>query len=377
MRQILIASTLILAAISLGSCRSAGAEPPSADAAAAAAGADQALRAVAVTPPATSLIRASSPSASNSPTSPQHKDRARARQAGGGARLLLDAGQGPRRQAQARHRQFRQGDRSRCQGWIRLGDVGRLRRRSDRRAVARPSEATSARRPNPTSIRKRSRRCSRRRRASRRNGAIRPRTALKCAAPPSRTRRSIDKLGLTLVRVLPDNAPPDDPNAAGVPAHRHAVRQSRLRAAEAICIVGRRPDVLHARMRAAGRSPAISAALRRVINHCTRSRAAGPNITGCGASGMAIGSARSVWWRRRGVDRRRASLRLYRADCRHSRTRRRRPIFKPTMADVPPGVDHGNSGDDLPISFSARRCSTARSFRSAPSSSIPPIAIFI
>ena len=29
-------------------------------------------------------------------------------------------------------------------------------------------------------------------------------------------------------------------------------------------------------------------------------------------------------------------------------------IFQPTMADVPPGVDHGNSGDDLPDQFQRR-----------------------
>jgi hypothetical protein len=43
-------------------------------------------------------------------------------------------------------------------------------------------------------------------------GAIRPRTASKCAPPPQPNSPVVEKLGLILVRVLPDSAPPDDAN---------------------------------------------------------------------------------------------------------------------------------------------------------------------
>ena len=55
----------------------------------------------------------------------------------------------------------------------------------------------------------------------------------------------IEKLGMTLVRVLADNAPPDDPNKAAFPAYRHAVRQSRLRADGGHVEPRRRPALLH------------------------------------------------------------------------------------------------------------------------------------
>ena len=57
-----------------------------------------------------------------------------------------------------------------------------------------------------------SRRSARRRRPNRPTGAIRPRTASKCMPPRKPNAPIIEKLGMNLVRVLPDTAPPANPN---------------------------------------------------------------------------------------------------------------------------------------------------------------------
>ena len=113
------------------------------------------------------------------------------------------------------------------------------------------------------SIRRRSRRSARRPRPIRRNGAIRSKPASKCTPRRKPNAPVVEKLGMNLVRVLPDSGQQGDANQ---PMFLHvALPDGKIRLCRCPSAVAarRRPDVLQPRMRAAGKLPAISAGMPR------------------------------------------------------------------------------------------------------------------
>ena len=131
----------------------------------------------------------------------------RARPPGRGE-LLLDPG-GRRRggQEQVRHRQPRAGHRPRRPGCARLGGDCRLRGRAHRHERPAASGRASARRASRASTKRRPTNSPIRRRPTPPTGAIRPRTASRCGPIAQANAPVVDKLGLHLVRVLPDDSP--------------------------------------------------------------------------------------------------------------------------------------------------------------------------
>ena len=183
----------------------------------------------------------------------------RPRQARGGAGLLLAAGQGPRRQAQIRHRQSRQGDRSRRQGRIGLGRADRLCRRADRGAVGRPQG-------HPVRAGQSRHRSEGVRSADRRDADRRVRMGLSAQGRPrSAQHRQARRAGQREARHdprahHPGNRSAERSQSADVFSRRHAERQDRLCRRRGILRARRATRCATSRMPAVGRLPAISAA---------------------------------------------------------------------------------------------------------------------